>query len=148
MEKYIGFVGPIIGHTHDTHYDFIFTSERLVAINTKHPMDTTYSFGMTEQLFGTKLIRRQDRFKRTLHRTTQKDNYETDDFDDLIRKHPHSFAIPYSFIVSTDTKRKFFKIRLSIEVKTSDKKRKIFFFTIPKDKLTDLQQLLDSALPK
>jgi hypothetical protein len=147
MEKYIGHFGPVSGHTYDMIYDLIFTTERLIGINTRHPMDTSYSFQMTDLLIGRKLAGKGERVLAMSRTKPPQIDYTVADWDDLLNERRHSFALSLSNMKSAEVKRGWFKVRVQIYVATSMKTFNRIRFFAPKKMTADIEALLAEILP-
>ena len=61
MERKIASLRRVSGHTYDTVYDLVFTTERVLALIAWHPGDAPNRFGMTEMLIGGQFAKLKER---------------------------------------------------------------------------------------
>ena len=69
MERRIGFLERVSGHTYDTIYDLLFTTERVITLMVQHPTEVPHQFGITELLFGGLVVRKTGEIYKGRHPT-------------------------------------------------------------------------------
>ena len=99
MEKNIGSLEQVSGHTYDTIYDLVFTTERVIAVIIQHPNDIMYKFGVSGMLLGGKLGGGNDRPQRMRIAEERRRDYEEKTFDELVDSHRFNFEIGKNFAV-------------------------------------------------
>lgn len=104
-ERRIGTLRRVSGHTFDTVYDLLFTTERVIALIVEHPGDLPQRFGIAEMLVGGRLSGSDERAKRKQIADERLRLYEERDLDGLACLHRLNFEIPYARITSAEVRR-------------------------------------------
>jgi hypothetical protein len=148
MEKNIGYLEGVSGHTYDTIYNLLFTTERVMALLIHHPAEVPYKFGLQQLLLGGQLGRRQkERFDRRQSVEEQILTYESKTFDELLAGHRFNFEIPYQMVATVEITRSFFQTRLNFQLNSSSIPGGTIHFTFSKDQVPAAQTLLNLAIP-
>jgi hypothetical protein len=147
MERHIGFLEGVSGHTYDTIFDLLFTTERVIALIVAHPTDVTYKFGITEALLGGLLTRQRERFIKNRSDEGGLQDYQGKTFDELLTGHRFNFEIPYPMVTTVELSCGWFQRRLNFHLDHPSLKRRIIHFTLAKDQVSKAQELLKLALP-
>jgi len=147
MERSIGFLGRVSGHTYDTIYDLLFTSERVIAIIVKHPTDVQFKLGVTELFLGGQLAKLSEPPNRRSVAEDRLRTYKEKTYDDLLASHRFNFEIPYSKIISVEVARELFQARLKFHISGPSFKERTIRFTLAKNQVLDARNLLDLVLP-
>jgi hypothetical protein len=147
MERSIGFLGRVSGHTYDTIYDLLFTTERVIVIIVHHPTDVQFKFGVTELFLGGQLARKRERFDRKKFAEERLCTYKEKTFDELLTSHRFNFEIPYNKVTSFEVTRGLFQARLKIHISGPSFKERTIQFTLAKNQISDARNLLDLVLP-
>ncbi len=114
MERRIGFLERVSGHTYDTIYDLLFTTERVITLIVQHPAEVPHQFGITELLFGGLFSGKRERFQRKTSDEERLRAYEEKTFDELLAGHRFNFEIPYSMVTAMEVTRGWFQTRIEI----------------------------------
>jgi hypothetical protein len=147
MEKSIGFLEGVSGHTYDTIYDLLFTTERVIALLVRHPTEVPYKFGVTELLLGGHLARQLERLDR---RNSTPERLHTDQektFNELLASHRFNFDILYNMVTTVEVTRGLFQTRLKFQLNSPSTTRKTIHFTLTKDQVPKAHNLINLALP-
>lgn len=147
MEKRIGFLERVSGHTYDTLYDLLFTTERVIVLVVQHPSEVSHQFGITELLFGGMLSRRGERFNRKTSDEGRFSAYEEKTFEELLAGHRFNFEIPYRLIEKVEVTQGWFERRLKFHLNKSATPGSTIPFTLAKNQIPEAQNLLNRALP-
>ena len=147
MENKIGSLEHVIGHTYDTVYDLLFTTERVIAVVIRHPNDTIHNLGLTGLLLGEGLSGRNSRLQRVKIAGERRRDYQEKAFDEIVRSHRFNFEIPYSAVTSVEITRGFLKSRLIFSISRPPIHEHTVHFTLTKGQLPNARNLLDSAVP-
>jgi len=147
MERSIGFLERVSGHTYDTIYDLLFTTERVITLNVQHPTEVSYKFGITELFLGGKLARQLERFDRKKSAEERLRAYKEKTFDELLAGHRFNFEIPYSMVTTVEVTRGWFHTHLKFHINSPSIIGRTMHFTLTKDQVPDAQNLLNLALP-
>lgn len=151
MERRIGFLDGVSGHTYDTIFDLLFTSERVIALLVQHPAEVEYKFGVTELLFGGLLNKSKDRFEKRFEKRNSVEerslNYGGKTFEELLAGHRFNFEIPYDMVRSVEITKGLFQSRLKFYLNDSSPLGPALQFTLSKDQILEAQELLNGALP-
>jgi hypothetical protein len=128
MEKDIGTLTRVCGHTFDIIYNLLFTTDRVIALIVQHPLDIPNTFNATALLFGDRLSRRSERSERLKIEEDRLHLYEEQTFDELVSNHRFNFEISYTQVESVILTRGLFRSRLIFHVlRESHGNRKIPF---------------------
>jgi hypothetical protein len=147
MEKSVGFLERVSGHTYDTIYDLLFTTERVIAIIVQHPMDVPFKFGITELFFGGQLTKQRERLNRMRFAEERLRTYKGKTFDELLAIHRFNFEIPYTKITSVEVTRGLFHSRLKFHITGPSISGRTIHFTLGKNQIQDARNLLNLVLP-
>jgi hypothetical protein len=146
MEEIIGTLERVSGHTFDTIYDLLFTSERIIALIVRHPLDVSFKFGATELLLGGSLMNRGERPERLRIEEERHLLYKGKSFDELVTDHRHNFEIPYNKVKSVRVSRGLFHSYLKFHVHGPSSAVRKIKFTLAKRSDPDARLLLDQVL--
>jgi hypothetical protein len=146
MERIIGFLERVSGHTYDTIYDLLFTSERVITLIVQHPTEVSYQFGITELFLGRLLARQHERFDRKPSAEERLRAYKEKTFDELLASHRFNFEIPYDMVTTVEVIRGLFHTRLKFHINNPSITGRTMHFTLSKDQVSDAQNLLNLAL--
>lgn len=147
MEENIGSLERVSGHTYDTIYDLIFTTERVIAVIIQHPNDALCKFDATALLLGGRLARGKGRFQRMKIAEERRREYKENPFDELVAGHRFSFEIFYSTVTSVELTGGLFKSRLKFHISRPSTPERSIRFTFAKKQLPNARHLLELALP-
>jgi len=147
MEKSIGFLGRVKGHTYDTIYDLLFTTDRVIAIIVQHPTDVPYRFGAMELFFGGKLGKQSDRLEMKRVAEKRRRLYEEKTLDELAVNHRFNFEIRYSAVTSVEVTRGLLRSQLKFHLSGPSISRRSIHFTLTKDQVPNARHLIDLVLP-
>lgn len=147
MENKIGSLERVIGHTYDTIYDLLFTTERVIAVIIRHPNDTLHNLGLTGLLLGEGLSGRNNRFQRVKIAEERRRDYQEKAFNEIVGSHRFNFEIPYKTVTSVEITRGFFKSRLIFSISRPSTPEHTVHFTLSKGQLPNARNLLDLAVP-
>ena len=146
MEKVVGSLAGVSGHTNDTIYDLIFTTERVIAVLIQHPMDVQYQPKFMELFLGGKLASLDE--QRMRDKTAQKRRSSlTSAPDELVASHPLNSEIHYSTVTSVEVTRGLFQSQLKFNVSGTSTIGKRTRFTLRKKQIPEARRLLDLVLP-
>jgi hypothetical protein len=147
MEKSIGFLGRVKGHTYDTIYDLLFTTERVIAIIVQHPTDVPYKFGAMELFFGGQLAKQIDRPESKRVAEGRRRLYEEKTPDELAVSHRFNFEIRYSMVTSVEVTRGLLRSQLKFHLSGPSIAGRSIHFTLTKEQVPNARQLIDLVLP-
>lgn len=147
MEKRIGSIERVSGHTFDTIYDLLFTTERIIAVIIHHPLDVPFKIGTAEAFFTGKRGKRSDFSERMKIAEDRLRLYEEKTLDELVTDHRFNFEIPYTQVQDLDLRKGLFRSGLRLRVSTPLGGWKKIRFTFPKKKYPEARDLLDRVLP-
>ena len=147
MEKSIGMLKQVKGHTYDTIYDLLFTTERVIAIIVQHPTDVPYKFGAMELFFGGQLAKQIDRPERKRVADERRRLYEEKTLDELAVSHRFNFEIHYNMVKSVEVTRGLFRSQLKFRLSGPSIAGRSIHFTLTKEQVPNARQLIDLVLP-
>lgn len=147
MEKSVGSLERVSGHTYDTIYDLVFTTERVIAVIVRHPLDASYQFGAAALYFGVRTMSKSSRLERIKIAEDRRRLYKEETFDELVAGHRFNFEIPYSKVRSVEVIRGLFRSRLIFNISTPVNAVHKIQFTLHKKNVPDARRLLDQVLP-
>jgi hypothetical protein len=148
VEKIIGSLVNVSGHTFDIRYDLFFTTERVIAVLIQHPLDSP--LGATSfwksALLGDVLSGQGGKLERIRTSQRRRRSLEGMTPDELVSANPRNFAIPYSEITSAELTRRFFQQQLRFHLSKSPKTGRTVKFNLSKKQVPEAQRLLEMAL--
>jgi len=147
MEKVIGFLQQVSGHTYDTIYDLVFTNERVIAVIVQHPSDEIHKIGLKGLLLGGRLAKGRIRPPGKGIDEERRRDFEEKTFDELMASHRFNFEICYDNVSWVEITSWFFKSHLKFRVSRSSIRDLTIHFTLTKNQFTNARQLLDLVLP-
>jgi hypothetical protein len=147
MERSIGFLERVSGHTYDTIYDLLFTTERVITLMVQHPSEVSHQFGVKELLFGGLLVKKRERFDGKTSDEARFRAYKEKTFDELLADHRFNFEIPYSMVATVEVTQGLFQKRLKFHINNPAIPGRTIHFTLAKDQIPEAQNLLKLALP-
>jgi len=147
MENNIGSLEWVSGHTYDTIYDLVFTTERIIAVIIQHPNDNIFKFGVAGMLLGGKLAGGNDRPRKMKIAEDRRREYKEKTFDELVGSHRFNFEIPYRTVTSVELSRGLFKSRLKFRISRPSIPKHKIQFTLAKNQLPKARELLEQVLP-
>lgn len=146
MEKIIGILERVSGHTYDTIYDLIVTNERVIAVVLQHPSDEIHKLGLKGLLIGGALAKGRKRPERMEIVEERRRNYEEKPFNELMTSHRFNFEISYDNVSSVQITNRFFKSHLKFRVSRPSIPDITIHFTLQKNQYSDAKQLIDQVL--
>jgi len=148
IERVIGSLVGVSGHTFDILYDLLFTTERVIAVIIQHPTDIPYQFTAVWRtiLFGNSLAIRREQLERQRIAQTRRQALQERTLDELAAIHPMNFEIRYSAITSVEIMRRLFQSQLRFYVSGPSTKEQIIRFTLPQKQIPEAQRLLELVL--
>jgi hypothetical protein len=147
MEKIIGVLERVSGHTYDTIYDLVFTNERVIAVIVQHPSDEIHKIGLKGLLLGERMAKGRVRPPGVGNAEARRRDYEEKTFDELMASHRFNFEIYYNNVSWVEITRRFFKSHLKFCVSRPSIRDLTIHFDLTKNQFTNTRQLLDLALP-
>ncbi len=147
MEKDIGTLEKVRGHTFDTIYDLHFTTERMIVLIIQHPLDLPYNPGITDLFLGARSGKKREMPERMKIAEDRRRLHREKNFDDLIANHRFNFEIPYEKVESVEIKRGLFHSRLKLSISGPSNSVKKIKFTLARKQTADAKRLLDHVLP-
>jgi hypothetical protein len=146
MEKKIGSLQRVTGHTYDTIYDLLFTTERIIAVIIRHPNDTFHKIGLTGLLLGEGLAGGNNRFQRVKIAEERRREYQEKPLDDIVGSHRFNFEIRYDTVTSVEITRGLFKPRLIFHISRPSIPEHTVQFTLTKRQVPNARSLIDLTL--
>ena len=146
MEKVIGILERVSGHTYDTIYDLIVTNERVIAIILQHPSDEIHKLGLKGLLLGGTLAKGRKRPERMEIVEERRQQYEEKSFNELMASHRFNFEIRYDNVTSVAITNRFFKSHLKFRISRPSVPNINIQFTLQKKQFSDARQLMGEVL--
>ena len=149
MEKKISIIENVNGHTYDTVYDLVFTTERIIVVVIKHPLDTPVKFGATDIFIGKWATSKADKIEKLNIADDRRQQISKKSYDELISAHRYNFEIPYKNVKSVKLKKGLLRAHLEIRIDIENKDYKIPYSFAKKmvpEVITILEQVLSSKI--
>jgi hypothetical protein len=147
MEQSIGLLERVSGHTYDTIYDLVFTTERVIALVVEHPTDVTFKFGIAEMVLGGQLGKQSERVDRKRIGEERRKAYGEKGLDQLVISHRFNFEIRYGAVASVRLIRGLFRPRLKFDISGPSIAARTIRFTLAGNQFQKARDLLDTVLP-
>jgi hypothetical protein len=147
MEKVIGSLVNVSGHTFDMRYDLFFTTERLIAVIIQHPLDRPLgakSFWKSA-LLGDVLSGQGGKLEQIKTSQKRRRSLEGMTPDELVSTNPRNFAIPYGEIASAEVTRRLLQWQLRFHLSGPSDKKGIVRFNLSKKQAAEAERLLEMA---
>lgn len=147
MEKVIGSLKGVSGHTYDTIYELIFTTERVIAFLIQSPSDTPSRIGVLEYFFlGSWRSRHSEQLVKRRITEERARILQEKPLDELVQSNRLNFEIPYDEINSVEISRGLFQSYLKFHVLTPSTANYCVKFTLNKKQVSDARSLLNLVL--
>jgi hypothetical protein len=129
-------------------YDLVFTSERVIAVNVKHPKDVqSYpSLDFSNLFIGNWASRRKEQSEQAKISSERREAITKLTPDELLKLSAHNFEIKYSNIVSVEIDRGLIDTKLKFIIELAGQTKIKRDFTIKKQLIPETKQLLDKVL--
>jgi hypothetical protein len=115
-ETIIGSLKETGGHTYDMIYDLFFTTERVIAVSIRHPVDIPPSVSWQTFIFGNWLGRKSDQYEQDKLAEERRNQSQHLTPVELLAQNPRNFAIPYDIITSVEIPHRLFQWQLKFHV--------------------------------
>ena len=146
MEKIIGSLVGVSGHTFDIRYDLFFTTERVIAAITQHPLDNPRQITPWHWLFiGGFWSAGREKLKRDRTVKEKRRSLQGMTPDELASANSRNLAIPYSEIASVEIRRRFFQQQLRFHLSDSSNKERTVRFNLSRKQIPETRRLLELA---
>jgi hypothetical protein len=136
----------VSGHTFDTVYDLVFTTERVIALIVEHPGDVPHRFGMTEMLIGGQMGKRGERVERKRIAEERRRLYEEKGLDELAGLNRLNFEIYCREIVSIEVGRGLLQSSLKFYLSGPTNPGRTIRFRLGRGQVKEAQELVDRTL--
>lgn len=147
MEEVIGSLRPVSGHTYDTVFELIFTTERVIIFLIQSPSDTPARIGILELfVMGNWRNKYSERLEKKQIADERIRNLQKKSLDELISSHRLNQALRYDDITSVEIKRGMFDASLRLRASTPSNGDYKVKFTIEKKQVPEAQRLLELVL--
>jgi|GEM_PF-1591260 hypothetical protein len=148
MERRIGFLSEVTGHTFDIVYDLIFTTERVLALIVHHPADLPMRFGLKEMLFGDGMSRKIRRLEPRESPEERLARYPSMSREELLAHHRFNFEIPYRMVKRVEIRKGRFQRRLIFWAEGPAYPRGTVRFGLTKGQVAEAEEIIARAFPE
>ena len=135
------------GHTFDTIYDLVFTSERVIACIVEHPGDVQRKYGMTELIMGSQLGKHGERLEKRRIADERRRLYEEKGLDELKGLHRLNFEIRVRDIASIEIRRGLLESSIKFFLSGDSKPGRTIRFRLKRNQVEEARKLADATLP-
>ncbi len=135
------------GHTFDTIYDLVFTSERVIACIVEHPGDVQRKYGMTELIMGSQLGKHGERLEKRRIADERRRLYEEKGLDELKGLHRLNFEIHVRDIASIEIRRGLLESSIKFFLSGDSKPGRTIRFRLKRNQVEEARKLADATLP-
>lgn len=147
MEKDIGSLKSLSGHTYDIVYNLLFTTERAIAMIIRHPLDVPDKSDIMTLFFGDRSAKRSERSERMKVAEDRLRLYEEQTYDELVSEHHFNFEIPYNKVARVELTRELFRARLIFHIPGGLNGKSKIIFTLSKKQFPEARRIVDLAFP-
>jgi hypothetical protein len=147
MEERIGLIEHVSGHTYDTIYDLLFTTERVIAVLIQHPTDVPYKTNVMDLFIGGQLSKQRELPERRKLAEERRRACKEKPLDELVATHRLNFEIRYSSIMSVEVRRGFFRSHLKFHVTRPSAEEHTFHFALHGSQVPSVRHLIEKVLP-
>jgi hypothetical protein len=142
MEERIGLLEKVSGHTYDTIYDLLFTTERIIAVLIQHPTDVSYKTNVMDLFIGGQLSKQRELPERRKLAEERRRACKEKPLDELVASHRLNFEIRYSAVTSVEVRRGFFRSHLKFHIAGHT-----YHFTLARVQVPKARQLIEQVFP-
>jgi len=142
MEERIASLKQVSGHTYDTVYDLVFTTDRMVALIVWHPGDAPVRFGMMEMFIGGQLAKRNERVAKAGLMEERRNLHEEKCLDEVIGLHRLNFVIPYRSIASVEVRRGLFRSYVEFRIIGASMAERMVRFTLARARHREAREVV------
>jgi hypothetical protein len=148
MEEIVGCLENVSLHTYDTVYDLVFTGDRVIAFNVKHPTDIPYRYPniIEAMLLPGIFMNKEDRAERGKLLIERRQCLKTKSTGELLGVHPANFEILYENISSIEVKQGFAQSQIKFAVGKQADKNHVICFSITRNQIPDARRLIEKLL--
>jgi hypothetical protein len=146
VEKSVGFLRRVSGHTFDTIYDLLFTSRRVIALIVEHPGDVQRKFGMAEMFIGGQLGKRGERIEKKRIAEERRRLYEEKGVDELKGLHHLNFEIHVRDIASIEVDRGLLESSIKFHLSGDSRPGRTVRFRLKRNQVEEARKLADETL--
>jgi hypothetical protein len=147
MEKIIDIVHNVSGHTFDQLFDLIFTTHRLVIICIQNPSDVLHNYSLWEFLIGNWISKGKEKQEYNKIIDYYRSQEIVSSLNDLISANPLNREINYEDILSIKISRHLLRNQLKLKIAKLPSESITLTFTISKEQVPYVKELLNKALP-
>jgi hypothetical protein len=141
MEEIVGTLPDVTIHSFDIVYDLIFTSNRVIAANIKHPEDTPLTYTWRTAFLGSALDRRDQNIELERLAEVRREVEKSSSPNEIMISNPRNFAIPHKQVVAVEVKRRFFEWQVLFTILDDKKNQRQIPFYIKKHHVPEAQRL-------
>ncbi len=147
MERVVGSLAGVSHISFDTIYDLLFTTERVIAVIIRPPIDVLYRAGIAQLLLGDWLVKRNDQLERNRIADERRSAAQEKSPDELLSSHRFNFEIRYDVVTSAEVTRGLLHSSLNFHLAGPSTVTRKISFTLTKDKIPNALHLLSLVLP-
>jgi hypothetical protein len=147
MEERLGLLEQVSGHTYDTIYDLLFTTERIIAVLIQHPTDVPYKTNVMDLFIGGQLTKQRELPERRRIADERRHACKEKPLDELVASHRLNFEIRYNSVTSVEVRRGFFRSHLKFHVIRPSTAKHTFHFTLRGVQVPNARHLVEQVLP-
>jgi hypothetical protein len=147
MEERIGLLERVSGHTYDTIYDLLFTTERIIAVLIQHPTDVPYKTNVMDLFIGGQMTKQRELTERGKLAEERRRACREKPLDELVASHRLNFEIRYSTVTSVEVSRGFFRSHLKFHIPGPSATGHTFHFTLARVQVPKARHLIEQVLP-
>jgi len=147
MEERIGLLEKVSGHTYDTIYDLLFTTERIIAVIIQHPTDVPYKTNVMDLFIGGQLSKQHELPERRKLAEERRRACREKPLDELVAGHRLNFEIRYSTVTFVEVSRGFFRSYLKFHIPGPSAAGRTFQFTLARVQVPNARRLIEQVLP-
>ncbi|MBN1367162.1 MAG: hypothetical protein JW967_04480 [Dehalococcoidales bacterium] len=141
MEEKLGTIPGVNIHSFEIVYDLIFTSNRIIAANIKHPGDLPPDVSLRTVIIGDGWNRHERMMKRIKLMEARREVIQNAAPEELLKNNPRNFAIPYERVVSIEVKRRFLRWQIICRFLDDKKTARKISFNIRKSQVPEARRL-------
>jgi hypothetical protein len=147
MERFIGSLSGVTGHTFDIVYDMLVSTDRVVLALVQHPADTPLRPGMGELIFGRMLAGAHHEARQVAAAEQRRKEYAEMQLDDILAADSRNLELLYADIQRARVRKGLLSASVTFHLHPGNRPFRTLSLGLRKDQVAEARHLLGQGLP-